>query len=244
MISRLRKLAETTDLDFSIKKLTGDKRVAEPVEEEHVHYIKEETYNLIKAFNVDTPEELNKYLNNFEYDNDIAANPKSYRSLSPKKFLKLRKGICWDFVEFEAEYFKEVFANYKFTTEELQDNKYSLYFYQQEDGKSNAAHTWLAYMKNYTVYVIESSWGEMMGVHKYASEDEMINDYTSKLNPNGNKAILKKYYPFKKYNLSAKEYLDIIYGTGNFTINDFSDIPEVYLNRNIKKRKNKVQNKQ
>ena len=199
------------------------------VEEEHVHFIKEETYNLIKSIDVDTPEELNKYLNNFGYDNNISANPKSYRSLSPKKFLKLHKGICWDFAEFEAEYFKEVFANYRFTIQELKNDKYSLYFYQQEDGKGNATHTWLAYMDNDMVYVIESSWGEMMGVHKYTSEDEMINDYVSKLNPDGNKAILKKYYPFKRYNLTAKEYLDIIYGTGNFIINDFSDSIEEFF---------------
>ena len=213
-------------LNVGLKSLVGNRA---SVEEEHVHFIKEETYNLIKSIDVDNPEELNKYLNNFGYDNNISANPKSYRSLSPKKFLKLRKGICWDFAEFEAEYFKEVFANYSFTIQELKNDKYSLYFYQQEDGKSNATHTWLAYMDNDTVYVIESSWGEMMGIHKYTSEDEMINDYVSKLNPDGNKAILKKYYPFKRYNLTAKEYLDIIYGTGNFIINDFSDSIEEFF---------------
>ena len=146
----------------------------------------------------DDPIALHKYLNTFEYrmlDSDLnkTNSSSSYRTISPTNFFKYKIGTCWDFVAAEAYYFRKAFANYKITSQDLKDNTYSLYFIQKDDS-SKQTHTWLAYMKQNRITVIESAWGKMMGVHTFSSEEEMISKYIESFVSGSQKYILYKYH--------------------------------------------------
>ena len=175
----------------------------------------------------DDPIALHKYLNTFEYgmlDSDLnkTNSTSSYRTISPTNFFKYKIGTCWDFVAAEAYYFRKAFANYKITSQDLKDNTYSLYFIQKDDS-SKQTHTWLAYMKQNKITVIESAWGKMMGIHTFSSEEEMISKYIESFVSGSQKYILYKYHPVGKYGLKPDEYLDYIYEHAKEIRNTFNE---------------------
>lgn len=155
------------------------------------------------------PGELQKYLSTFDYKMG-----KDYKFQSPRDFEKNKSGICWDYAEYEAWAFNTHFTTFKMTTGKLRNNTYSLYFTQHKghDGsKEYPTHTWLAYMEDDTVYVVEASWSANAGLHKYKSEQDMIDAYIKKHNKHNDPYILAKYPMIKKYGLTPEEYLNRMY---------------------------------
>ena len=84
-----------------------------------------------------------------------------YRLLTPNEFKKWNGGVCWDYVVYEADYFKKHFNNVKFET----------YFHCFIDGKTNPTHTFLLFYLNNKVYWFESSWKSHVGVWEFTSKD-------------------------------------------------------------------------
>lgn len=166
----------------------------------------------------DNPFELNKILNDYNYwDGD--KDKSNYRTLSPKQFAKYKHGSCWDFTEYEAYYFKRYFAKYKFTLKPLTNHTYSLYYMQVNNGKNKEcpSHSWLAFMKDNKVYIIESAWGEQKGVHSFNTEKEMIDYYFDKHNIWHNKKYcIVKYKPMKDYNLTPNQFMKRLYDNCEF----------------------------
>ena len=122
--------------------------------------------------------EFNKELNNYEYiipnnGNTImqikAVDFKYYKLLSPTEFKKYHGGICWDYVQYEADYFVKNFKGVKFKT----------YFQMLDD---ISTHTFLLFnIGGSEWYWFESSWKPKVGIYKYSSLDEALKDICYKL---------------------------------------------------------------
>ena len=123
------------------------------------------------------PYDLNKYLNDFRwglvYDHKFIDNPseedwdKHYKTLSLQEFEKLKAGCCWDYVNFEAEYFRN---NYIFKP---------ICYYAEDTNYQT--HTWLCFWDNDILWVFESSWKKYKGLTPYKDEKEMLSVYSRRL---------------------------------------------------------------
>ena len=119
-------------------------------------------------------------------------------------------GICWDFAAYEAYWFKK------------HGYKYSLYFAASNNNKKT--HTFLVYQDKETkkFCIFESSWWRMRGIYEYDSERKAISDYFNKFknDDKSDKYILFKYKQPTKFNMTAQEYLNYIYDTGQIIFNE------------------------
>ena len=115
-----------------------------------------------------------------EFGNNIVYNTKKwddefydfYYLLSPDELLKKKCGVCWDQVELERKLFEE--KGFKVKT----------YFICTYDGDNLPSHTFLTYEKDNSFYWFEHSWNIYKGIHKYASEKELLKDVKDKfINP-------------------------------------------------------------
>lgn len=167
-----------------------------------------------------TIEKLNNLLNTFEWNcvvkNKIVKatrkNWEKYRVLTPKQFITLKTGCCWDFCNFLQFYFPRHFSY-----------PYKLYFLQAED-KSN--HTWFCYFKDNTTYIFESAWKKYCGIYEYNSEDEMLDDYVYKFFNDEEydkySRINYKIYIYKSIDkVLPDDFLNNIYDNGKLIRNSF-----------------------
>lgn len=144
-----------------------------------------------------------------------------YVTISPDALYQNKVGVCWDYVEYEANFFKEKF-HMKQTCDEPKHMEFALYYMQHSDrDKDMPTHTWLAYNINGTFNIFESSWYANRGIHVFSSEDEMISYYLNKQesfykekkNPLHSPVIIR-YNPRKKYGLSPEEYMKSVWNDG------------------------------
>lgn len=92
---------------------------------------------------------------------------KYYRLLTPQEFIKYGGGVCWDYVVYQAYYFKKFYPGVKFYT-----------FYHQtvhEDPNDALSHTFMIFTINNKWYWFESSWKINMGIWEFNSLDEALN---------------------------------------------------------------------
>ena len=87
-----------------------------------------------------------------------------YKLLTPNEFKKWNGGVCWDYVVYEADYFKKHFKNVKYET----------YFHCFIDGKTNPTHTFLLFYLNDKVYWFESSWKSHVGIWEFSNKDTAL----------------------------------------------------------------------
>ena len=124
---------------------------------------------------------LNDRLNNYEYMVPNNGNPithiknddfiKYYVLLSPNEFEKYKGGVCWDYVAYEAMYFRSKYPNIKFET-----------YYQVIDNKNdNPTHTFLIFEFNKKWYWFESSWKPKCGVYGFDNKYDCIEYIMQKL---------------------------------------------------------------
>ena len=128
-------------------------------------------------------------MNNFFYD---------YRSLSIREFEKYRAGVCWDYVHYEANWFKK--HGYKYETFYIQ--------VQDEDGDC-PSHTYLVfYLSNPDngVYYFESSWRKYSGIERF----DNINELHATVEKRHIEEALSKCYPNtyirEKYDAASKSF--------------------------------------
>lgn len=112
-------------------------------------------YGVIKNGKIITGNEL-EY--KFDFFND-------YRSLSVSEFEKYRTGVCWDYVHYEAKWFKD------------HGYKYETYYIEVNDGSGDCpTHTFLVfYLPNSTkVYYFESSWYQYRGIEEFNDINSLL----------------------------------------------------------------------
>ena len=189
-------------------------------EEDHWVFIKKfpnDPHNIDRAI-----VKFNNQLNKFDYgiiigakkytrDADISKYISKYITIPPDIFEWYQCGTCWDYVEYEAKIFEEQF-HFKFTIDHLEkDREFSLYFMQIDDDKKCPTHTWLAFRNHGKIYLFESSWKSQMGITKYNTEEEMVNDYIKKhrkaCKNMREPIIVTRYKPNKNFGLTPKEFM-------------------------------------
>ena len=128
---------------------------------------------------------LNDRLNEYEYMVPNNGNPithiknddfiKYYVLLSPNEFEKYKGGICWDYVAYEAMYFRAKYPNIKFET-----------YYQVIDNRNdNPTHTFLIFEFDNKWYWFESSWKTNCGVYGFDNKNDCIEYIMQKLRLSG-----------------------------------------------------------
>lgn len=155
------------------------------------------------SYNPTIPEDiidLNRRLNSFQYGISDAKGIKldgtkrnyaTYTTRSLIQFLNNRIGICYDYVNYEAKWFKE--HGYRFST----------YYIRINDGDWNPDHAFLIFYLPETdlYYYFESSWKDGdLGIHQFNSEEDAVRHVL-------NQMITKEHntnYEIYKYNWSEK----------------------------------------
>lgn len=181
-------------------------------------------------------EAFNKKLNTADYG--ILINGKvytgknidwrKYKTISPKDFEKYFAGTCWDFAEYEAKQFEEVFG-FKHTLNDLKEKEYSMYYMQIEDNNMCPSHTWIVYKLNGKIYLFESSWMKYQGITEYNTEEEMVKDYIKKhrkeSHDKDNPIIVTKYKPNEKFGLTPEEFMRRCIDQGKVIYSEINSIP-------------------
>ena len=181
-------------------------------------------------------EAFNKELNTADYG--IMINGKvytgknidwrKYKTISPKDFKKYFAGTCWDYAEYEAKQFEEVFG-FKHTLNDLKEKEYSMYYMQIEDNNMCPSHTWIVYKLNGKIYLFESSWMKYQGITEYNTEDEMVKDYIKKhrkeSHDKDNPIIVTKYKPNEKFGLTPEEFMRRCIDQGKVIYSEIDSIP-------------------
>lgn len=158
---------------------------------------------------------LSKELNSYDYGyivNGKLADSSDdffndYRSLSISEFEKYKVGVCWDYVHYEANWFKS--HRYKYETFYIQ--------VQDEDGDC-PSHTYLVFYLpgSNKPYYFEVSWKKYRGIEQFSSISKLhdtikkrhIEDAESKCDP--------KTYINAKYDAASKSLEHI--GCGEFMV--------------------------
>jgi catalase len=129
---------------------------------------------------------------------------KEYFLQNLKELTKNKYGVCWDFVEFQREWFKN--NNYEFETFFMAVIK--------KEGSGLPTHTFLVYKFKNKWYWFEFSWYDQRGIHKYNDLNSLWKD----LNNKHIKSIVGEGALFDDItNHKIYEYKDIVFGTDPIT---------------------------
>lgn len=234
-----------------VNPIDEEKQFAKQCKFYNIHDIqwRKEHIDAIRFYNekiFDTPEQLNQYLNTFDYgyynslngENLIKTDEhfQNYKTMSLDDFIFHKCGVCWDYVDYEA-YYLQKYLNFRVTTDPLTQNyTFCMYYMQHDDiDGDKPSHTWLAYNINNQVYCFESSWYTYQGITKFKNEYEMIKTYIQRqkksqqeyYNNQITKSIVIKYLPNKKFNLTPEEYMNNIFDNKNHVVikSDFKRWP-------------------
>lgn len=174
------------------------------------------SYDGIKKLN----DKLNKYKWACVVDGKLAPNNEDYweeyRTVPPNVFERLKAGCCWDYCNYQADYFKKNFPGINF----------SLYYIESDDinEKDSTNHTWMAYFHDGRVYAFESSWKAYKGIHEFESVDEMLDWYAKNQFRNYKKAgyppyVIYEYERTQKDNLKPEDFMLYIFRYGKLLRN-------------------------
>lgn len=161
---------------------------------------------------------LNKEMNSWDYgvlingekqvDNDDV-DWTQYRTIPTALVRSKQVGVCWDFVNYEAEWFQK--NGFKFKT----------FYIQIDDNNMCPSHTFLVFESNGKYYYFESAWFKYQGIKEFRSYEDafyyVCNNHNQEYNPN----LKYKSYAWE-YNtkgmdnhLSTNEFMTKIFKGGN-----------------------------
>lgn len=138
--------------------------------------------------------------NGQKHVNDFATFSDEYILQPPKEVIKNQIGVCWDQVELERFYFKNV------------NNSIKTFFIVHYDGDKCPTHTFLTFEKNDYYYWFEHSWEKFRGIHKYNTIKELLKDVKNKFikfelnNKYIEENLVIHEYTKPKYNISVQEF--------------------------------------
>lgn len=120
-----------------------------------------------------------------------------YRSLSISEFEKYEIGVCWDYVHYEADWFKK--HGYKYET---------FYIQVQDEDNDCPSHTYLVFYLsgNNKPYYFESSWGKFQGIEKFNNITELHNTVKDRHIENAESKCDPKSYFREKYDAESKSW--------------------------------------
>ncbi len=127
---------------------------------------------------IDEVKQILEDLNGIEYGwMDIEKNiylnqdkgfKKKYILQNPEETLSNKVGTCFDLVELERTYFKNL------------DVKYNSYFMIYYESKRIYTHTFIVFEADEKFYWLEYSWDKNRGIHEYMSLYDLLTDVRSK----------------------------------------------------------------
>lgn len=103
-----------------------------------------------------------KHINDFDTFSD------EYILQSPEEVINNQVGVCWDQVELERYYFKDV------------NNFVKTFFIVHYDDDKCPTHTFLTFEKGNKYYWFEHSWEKFRGIHNYNTLKELLVDIKNK----------------------------------------------------------------
>ena len=133
------------------------------------------------------------------YKNVDKGFKKKYILSSPEETFKNKVGTCFDLVELERTYFKNL------------DLKYNAYFMIYYESKRIYTHAFMVYEENEKFYWFESSWENDKGIHEYMSLYDLLTDVRKEFVKNNNIKFMDNdylcVYKYKKpkYHIGLKE---------------------------------------
>lgn len=132
--------------------------------------------------------ELYNLLDNYKYgyknlSDDISPEifSTNYRTVNMRDFEKYKKGVCWDY------------ANYEYNSPITKDIQKKAYYIELDD-KSNTTHTFVVYKIDNNYYYFERSYYKIRGIYKSKNVSSIFN------------LILSNMMDGKKYNYEIREY--------------------------------------
>lgn len=146
-------------------------------------------------------EELNKYqygyLVNGKIETDMESFFDNYKSLTIKDFEKYKVGVCWDYVHYEANWFKA--HGYKYETFYVQ--------VQDEDGYC-PSHTFLVFYLpgSNKPYYFEASWKKYRGIENFNTLSELHKTIRQRHIDDAQSKCYPETYLIQKYDAASKSY--------------------------------------
>ena len=132
---------------------------------------------------IKTPNELMDFLNKnikygFTYENKVFLEGEDfgkqmdelYRLRTGEDLIKSGYGVCWDFCEFEREFFEEMKIPH--------ETYFFLSFLSRSEG--GPTHTFLLYSQDEKWFWFEYSWQAFRGIWKYDSKEDALADIMNK----------------------------------------------------------------
>lgn len=124
---------------------------------------------------------------------------KNYCLSSPEEVVANSLGTCFDIVELERTYFKNIGI------------KFNTFFMIYYESKKMFTHTFIVYEENEKFYWFEYSWSNNKGIHEYMSLYDLLTDVRSKFKKNNNLKFMDMdylcIYKYKKpkYHIGLKD---------------------------------------
>ena len=146
-------------------------------------------------------EELNNYqygyLVNGKIETDMESFFDNYKSLTIKDFEKYKVGVCWDYVHYEANWFKA--HGYKYETFYVQ--------VQDEDGDC-PSHTFLVFYLpgSNKPYYFEASWKKYRGIENFNTLSELHKTIRQRHIDDAQSKCYTETYLIQKYDAASKSY--------------------------------------
>ena len=161
-----------------------------------------------KILNINTPTELFQFMkSNFKFgyvsngkvfiDDNFDEMEKNYKLSLPSQLLKNKRGVCWDFVEFERAFFEE--NDYKFKT-------YAIV------GDNGPLHTFLVYKSKNDFYYFEYAWEYNSGIYKYKNLNELLKGVFNKM---------KEFRQLKNSSFNNPRIIEYKKISSNLSFNDY-----------------------
>lgn len=130
-----------------------------------------------------------------------------YRSLTISEFEKYKIGVCWDYVHYEADWFKK--HKYRYET---------FYIQVQDEDNDCPSHTYLVfYLPNSSkVFYFESSWGKYQGIEAFNNINQLHNTIKDRHIKNAKSKCDPKTYFRERYNAESKSWEHL--GCGEYMV--------------------------
>jgi len=135
------------------------------------------------------------------YDDQISGSDyfNYYKGLSPQEFEKYGGGVCWDYVVYQATYFRKHFSDVPFET---------FFFCLIDEDGDLPSHTVLLFYLDGYAYWFESAWKSEAKLRQFKSRDDALNRILNLLLENPESAdrtkskilghAVKQYNPFDR----------------------------------------------
>jgi len=129
----------------------------------------------------------------------------NYRTLSPTDFDKVKKGTCWDYVEFQRDWYED------------QGISHNVY-YLEADNKEKASHTILIAKVGDQFIWDESSWKAHKGLHPSKSKVSLLRTICEKHSKADkdkiNQIVVYEYPRPKKFGMTAQAFMSWVKNNG------------------------------